>query len=320
MLGRARQAGKSAPRFVDVMGVTFDNLDMQGVTGLIRQNLVEGYGGWVVTPNVDIVRQVWEDADLRGLVGDATLVIVDGAPVEWAGQLAHRVEVNRVAGASLVKPLLAVAEAEHRPVLLLGGRPGSAVAAARSLVGEFPELQINTHCPPLGFEDDRSAWADVFDAVSSTRGGLVFCGLGFPKQERVMRRLSADFPDTWFLGVGGSIDFLAEAIPRAPEWMQRAGVEWVFRLATEPRRLGRRYVVDGIPFGVHLMAWALVQRHGASVAPMAPRVRVERPTRSGGTAPEVIDLRDSVREPQPEPATAVRHASTATGATQARGR
>ena len=89
---------------------------------------------------------------------------------------------------------------------------------------------------------------------------MVLVGLGFPKQERLISLLRSEMPQTWFVGVGISLSFLAGDQPRAPAALQRLGLEWLHRLSHEPRRLFRRYVVHGLPFGFRLLAWALVQR------------------------------------------------------------
>ena len=123
-----------------------------------------------------------------------------------------------------------------------------------------PGLQVDVHCPPFGFEADTAASEAIRIALRNAASDIVFCAFGFPKQERLMARLSPEFPHTWFLGVGASIDFAAGYIPRAPLWMQRAGVEWLFRLATEPRRLAGRYLRDDLPFAIRLLGWAIAYR------------------------------------------------------------
>jgi N-acetylglucosaminyldiphosphoundecaprenol N-acetyl-beta-D-mannosaminyltransferase len=97
-------------------------------------------------------------------------------------------------------------------------------------------------------------------ALEGARPALVLIGLGFPKQERLIRMLRSELPETWFVGVGISLSFVAGEQPRAPAALQRLGLEWMHRLFHEPRRLFKRYVVQGFPFGLRLFAWAMAQR------------------------------------------------------------
>jgi N-acetylglucosaminyldiphosphoundecaprenol N-acetyl-beta-D-mannosaminyltransferase len=285
---------------IDIFGVQFDTLDQAAVVATIMGELRAGRGGWVATPNVDIMRQLKADPELARLVAEASLVIVDGAPIEWAGRAAGHAGVPRVAGASLVGPLISAAALDGVPVLLLGGRPGAGERAAELMRQHMPGLRVGEHCPPYGFEADLTSWAELVRAVAAWEGGVVLCGFGCPKQERLMAELSVLFPGTWFLGIGGTIDFLAGEVRRAPVWVQRVGFEWAFRLVMEPRRLARRYLVDGMPFVVRLLAWAARERmHGRAAGhvevdqPTGPRVAViPAPRRESAPATPVIDRID----------------------------
>lgn len=282
-LGGAMTAATRPPRF-DVMGVEFDAVTEEAVVDRVMAALRAGRGGWIVTPNVDILRQIRRNAQFGAMVRRASLVVVDGAPVQWAGRIAGHGEVQRAPGSNVVGPLIRRAAAEGRPVLLLGGRPGASARAAQLLRAEIPNLRVLEHCPPYGFEGDEGAWSELVAAVRDAEAGVVLCGFGFPKQERLMATMSVLHPQTWFIGVGATIDFLAGEVRRAPAWVQRIGFEWIFRLAMEPRRLARRYLVDGLPFAARMLGWALARRvrplalgSGASVHP----VDLERPALGG---------------------------------------
>ncbi len=100
----------------------------------------------------------------------------------------------------------------------------------------------------------------VREVLLAARPRLVFVGLGFPKQDRLIAALRADLPGAWFVGCGSAIAFTAGSVRRAPEWMQRSGLEWLFRLAAEPGRLARRYLVDDLPFALRLLTVCLLER------------------------------------------------------------
>ena len=105
--------------------------------------------------------------------------------------------------------------------------------------------------------------SEIIQVLSETRPDIVYVALGSPKQEKLIARLRPVLPGAWWLGVGNSFSFLSGEVRRAPVWMQRTGVEWVHRLIQEPRRLFRRYVVDGLPFAARMFAAALRARFGA---------------------------------------------------------
>lgn len=242
-------------------GIPFDPVTEDGAIARIVDGLGSGTGGRVVTPNVDILRQATVDAALGALVGSADLVLADGMPIVWALRLQGSPVPQRVAGSSLAPRLAAAAADGGVGLFLLGGsKPDTAASAARSLAARFPQLRVGSHFPPFGFERDESERRAIEDALTVFGPCLCLCGLGFPKQDLVAADLLRRFPDYWFLGAGATIDFLAGEFRRAPVWMQRSGLEWVYRLSLEPRRLFGRYIVNDAPFASRLLAGSLVTR------------------------------------------------------------
>jgi N-acetylglucosaminyldiphosphoundecaprenol N-acetyl-beta-D-mannosaminyltransferase len=222
-------------------------------------------GGWLVTANLDILRQWHAYPELRELISGADLVVADGMPLIWAGALARSPLPERVAGSTLILSLTAAASEANASVFLLGGNPGTADAAARELVRLSPCARVaGTLCPPFGFDDDPE-WIDrIAQSLDEADPQIVFVGLGFPKQERLIVSLVKRMPHVWFVPCGVSFSFVAGEFHRAPPIVQRLGLEWLHRLVQEPKRLYRRYVVHGIPFGLRLMGSALLARAGAA--------------------------------------------------------
>jgi N-acetylglucosaminyldiphosphoundecaprenol N-acetyl-beta-D-mannosaminyltransferase len=226
-----------------------------------------GRGGWICPTNLDVLRQVVISPELRALVEDADLVVADGMPLLWASRVQGAALPERVAGSSLIHTLSHAAARNGASVFLLGGDPGVAERAAARLRDDIDGLTVcGTHCPPVGFEREPALMAGIEAALRAAQPDVVYVALGFPKQERLIRRLRAEHPSVWFVSVGASFSFVAGEIARAPVWMQRAGLEWVHRLAQEPRRLARRYLVDGIPFLVRVLASAARQRTASEPA------------------------------------------------------
>lgn len=234
---------------------------MHEALDVIAQAIGRGRGGWVITPNLDILRQAERDAWLRDTVNRADLVLADGMPLIWASRLQGTPLPERVAGSTLVVELAKRCAAEGWRLFLLGGAPGAAEAAAAVMVQRDPGLTIaGIHCPPMGFENSPEQMQTIRDRLADARPDVVYVGLGCPKQERLIEAVRDVCPDAWWLGIGISLSFIAGDVARAPRWMQRIGLEWTHRLLQEPGRLARRYLVDGIPFATKLLLGALCAR------------------------------------------------------------
>jgi N-acetylglucosaminyldiphosphoundecaprenol N-acetyl-beta-D-mannosaminyltransferase len=188
-------------------------------------------------------------------------VVADGKPLIWASRIAGTPLPARVCGSDLIWSLSAAMAETGRSVYLLGGEPGTSELAEQVLRERFPTLKIAGRLsPPFGFDKRPGELDEVCDEVIGAAPDLVFAGFGFPKQERVIERLRERMPQTWFMGCGAAIGFVAGVHSRAPGWMQDNGLEWVHRLYLEPRRLMRRYLVDDVPFAARLLAGSVVER------------------------------------------------------------
>ncbi|MCW2698986.1 MAG: N-acetylglucosaminyldiphosphoundecaprenol N-acetyl-beta-D-mannosaminyltransferase [Blastococcus sp.] len=246
---------------VEVGGLPIDPLTEEEVVERVRAELRAGRGGWIATPNVDHLRHAARDPRLAELIRTAQLSVADGAPVVWAARLSGRPIPARVTGADLLWSLSAAAAADGRSVYLLGGEPGVPDRAAEALQLAYPTLKIAGTCsPPRGFELDEGELGTCRDAVVNAAPDLVFVGLGFPKQEQIISGFSGLLPSTWWLGCGAALPFAAGDLQRAPSWMRPLGLEWLFRLAHEPRRLFRRYLREDAPFALALLIGALLTR------------------------------------------------------------
>jgi N-acetylglucosaminyldiphosphoundecaprenol N-acetyl-beta-D-mannosaminyltransferase len=246
---------------VSLLGLEIDAVTEAQAVGTVMRGLAEGRGGAVATPNLHHLRQRTHSPELASIFESADLVVADGQPLVWASRLQGTPLPERVAGSELVWSLAAEAALRGRSVFLLGGAPGACDAAAERLRECYPGLAVaGTNCPPLGFEDDPKELAEIGGRLRDAQPDIVYVALGFPKQERLIARLRSEFPRIWFLGVGYSLTFIADERARAPDWVIRLGLEWAHRLVKEPRRLAKRYVVEGIPFAVRLLARALCSR------------------------------------------------------------
>ena len=246
---------------IELLGVPLHAVSERQVVERIIAALAAGQGGWVVTPNLDHLRRLRRDAGFRELCLGADLRVADGMPLIWASRVQGTPLPERVAGSALIWSLTAAAAAAGRSVFLLGGEPGTADAAAAVLAEQAAGLRVaGTLCPPPGFENEPARVQNIADTLVNTSPDIIYVALGSPKQERLIQRLRPVLPGAWWLGVGISFSFVAGHVRRAPPWMQRLGLEWVHRLVQEPRRLARRYLVQGLPFAGQLMAAAMLNR------------------------------------------------------------
>lgn len=263
---------------VDVMGLDFARLTEAEVVDQVIDRALAGRGYWTVTANLDHLRQVSRDPDIRKLVGEADLVVADGLPIVWASKVAGDPLPERVAGSSMMWSIAETAAERGARLFFLGGSPGAADAAADVLRERFPSVDIaGTLCPPMGFEKSDEELDAIEVALAAARPDLVLVALGFPKQDILIRRLRRTLPQVSFMGIGISLSFVCGEVQRAPKWMQAAGLEWVHRLLQEPGRLFKRYVVHGLPFAGRLMATACGTRIIARSTRRRERVKEPRP-------------------------------------------
>ncbi|MEM6332536.1 MAG: WecB/TagA/CpsF family glycosyltransferase [Planctomycetota bacterium] len=242
-------------------GFDFHAVSESRVISMMLNELEQGRGGTVVTPNLHILRLCCRNQEVADLVKSADIRTADGMPLIWASRMQRTPLPERVAGSSLIYTLPEAAAKRGKSIFFLGGNPGTAEACAAKLKELNPDLEVaGTLCPPYGFDSDPMELSKIYSAVQEAEPDIVFVALGCPKQERLMRSLYRRMPETWFLGVGYSFSFVAGEAVRAPEWVQRLGFEWFHRLTQEPMRLFRRYFVEGIPFFGHMVARSAVKR------------------------------------------------------------
>ena len=206
----------------------------------------DGMCRYVVTPNVDHAVMYQENAQLRAAYESAGLVLADGLPVVLASRILKKPVPERVAGSDLVPAIFdSATESDRLRVYLLGAAPGVADTAAENIHHRWPAVEVvGTYSPPLGFEHDDAENDAIIERVSAAKPDVLVVGLGAPKQELWVYAHREQLQTPVALCVGATIDFLAGEKSRAPRWMQRSGLEWVHRLASDPRRLAGRYARD----------------------------------------------------------------------------
>jgi N-acetylglucosaminyldiphosphoundecaprenol N-acetyl-beta-D-mannosaminyltransferase len=197
---------------------------------------------YVTAAAVNLVMSAREDAAAREALLGATLAVPDGQPLVWALRALGNPSATRVYGPDLMIGFCARAAQRAIPMYLYGGRTPEALALLERRLGErFPGLRIVGGYSPPFRELTAEEEAMVLAAIDASGAAVVWVGTGQPKQEKWMARMRPRLAAPLLVGVGAAFDFHAGLVPQAPPWMQRNGLEWIYRLAREPRRLWRRY-------------------------------------------------------------------------------
>jgi N-acetylglucosaminyldiphosphoundecaprenol N-acetyl-beta-D-mannosaminyltransferase len=201
---------------------------------------------YVTICNVHVVVSASRDAAYREMINSADMATPDGAPVAWMLRRLGFANQPRISGPDLTEALCARCAAENLPVYFYGSTEPTLALLEKALRARFPSLQMSMESPPfraLTAEED----AATVDKINASGAGIVFVGLGCPKQERWIAEHRGRV-NAVMIGVGAAFDFHAGTVPRAPEWMRNNGLEWLHRLASEPRRLWKRYLVTNTLF------------------------------------------------------------------------
>ena len=230
---------------ISIAGIRVDSFTMAEALAKI-EDLVRGRKpSYVVTPNADVVVTLHRDAEFRRIYEGAALVLPDGMTLIWAGLFLGTPFKEKVSGSDLFVEACRRAAEKGWRVFFFGARPGVAKKAAQTLSEMMPGLNVTgTYSPSFGFEKSEEENKRIIEMIRQSKPDIVFVGLGSPKQEKWMDRYKDIIGAPVYVSVGISFDYVAGTVKRAPRWMQRAGLEWSWRLLMEPKRLWKRYLVQ----------------------------------------------------------------------------
>jgi len=254
----------SIPTF-EVLGVRLHGMNLTVATEAVLAALRDRRKGYVCVTGVHGVSEAQEDPDFRRILNAAFLNTTDGMPLVWLGRRVVGPQVDRVYGPDLMLEVFRATQHTVYRHFFYGGAPGVAEELKAKLEARFPGVTIaGTYCPPFRPLNPREE-AELAQLVRDRQPDIFWVGLSTPKQERFMAEYLPKLETTLMFGVGAAFDFHAGRVSQAPRWMQRAGLEWFYRLCREPRRLGRRYLTNN-----PLFVWRLVmQSLGLRKAPPA---------------------------------------------------
>jgi len=233
---------------VNVLGVGVSAIDVERAVSAIGEWIDTRTPRYVCVSGVHGVMESQRDAALLAIHNRAGLVTPDGMPLVWLGRLAGHREMTRVYGPDLLLACCKKSEERGWRHFFYGGGEGVAPLLAQRLCGRFPAMQVaGTYTPPFRALTDDEEFA-VSRMIEDSRADIVWVGLSTPKQERWMAAHVGRLAAPVLIGVGAAFDFHAGLKRQAPRFVQQAGMEWAFRLATEPRRLWRRYLYNNPRF------------------------------------------------------------------------
>lgn len=237
------------PRY-NVVGVGISSLSLAQASAAIVSCRGQLHRGYVCCATAHGLVEAQSDPELRRTYNESWLTTPDGMPLVWLGPRG----VERVYGPDLMLAVCDTGRAVGLRHFLFGGQPDVAETLRERLIARFPGLEIvGTLTPPFGAADAIDP-ALLRAEIARTRPDVIWVGLGSPKQERFMAQHWRELETGVLIGVGAAFDFHSGRVRQAPRWMQRSGFEWLFRLATEPRRLGWRYLRTNPLFVAHVLA------------------------------------------------------------------
>jgi len=232
----------------NVLGVGISVLDLPGALAEIAAAVRERRKGYICVTGVHGVMEAQEDPQFKRILNRAFLCTPDGMPMVWAGKLDNHKEMDRVYGPDLMLEVCAWSKDSGAKHFFYGGADGVADLLARSLKEKFPGLQVaGTFTPPFRPLTEAET-CGLQKMVSESKPDIFWVGLSTPKQEKFMAEFLPKLDATLMVGVGAAFDFHSGRMSQAPRWMQRSGLEWLFRLASEPRRLWKRYLSNNPRF------------------------------------------------------------------------
>ena len=221
---------------IDILSIPIGNVSMEDARNLVFTYIDEGRAASIATANAEMVMRAQSDEELAEILQHADLVVPDGAGVLWAAEQQGKKFKERVTGVDLACSLLQEAAARQTAVYLFGGAPGIAQKAAENIQQRVGRLNVvGTHSGFFNADEEK----EIIEEIRSKKTRILLVALGVPKQEKWIHEHLYELGPCVCMGVGGTFDVLAGKAGRAPAWMQKHRLEWLYRLAKEPTRWKR---------------------------------------------------------------------------------
>lgn len=227
------------------MNTYVDNVTLDEAVAHIENCIKCRKIGHVITPNVDQIIRIEHDRYFKEICDNAELLLVDGTPLIWIAKWYGHPIKQKICGSDLVPYLCDIAAKKGYSVFLLGAAEGVAAKAAKNLQAKYLGLKIaGTYSPPYGFEKDEIELAKINQILLESKADLLFVGMGVPKQDIFIYENMKKYKIPMSFSIGATIDFEAGEQKRAPSWINKIGMEWLYRFFQDPQRMFKRYFID----------------------------------------------------------------------------
>ena len=256
--------GNALARRIEVGQVVVHDISKQQLLLTIESSLANEHGLSIVTPNLQFNQVIRKFGEIAELVESADLAICDSRFLQLIIKIGYNEHLERLSGASVFEWVLDLASSKNADLAIIGGSKSAHSSLKIRIESEFSGIPSATFFDgEISLPPTSTELSAVNACLNTTKPQIVILALGFPKQEYLAQVLRAKYPETIFLSLGAGIDYSSGLKVRAPLIIQMAGLEWLWRLISEPRRLFRRYVVDGFPEAAYLLVWAMRKRLGS---------------------------------------------------------
>lgn len=257
--GVSKFEGLAERERVPVVSLLVDIVDYETAIARLADLVAVGDGGYVCCATVHMAMEAFDDPVFRDIVNSASIVTPDGMPLVWMQRLQGKGQASQVRGPSLMPKLLAFAAKKGLTVGFHGGSEQVLAGVQKRAIAEFPGLKIAYIYSPPFREITQPENAETIARLNGSTTQILFVGLGCPKQERWMDAHRGN-TNAVMIGVGAAFDFYAGAAAESPTWLRKLGLEWFFRLFSEPKRLWRRYLILNPRFIWHALLQLATKR------------------------------------------------------------
>lgn len=231
-----------------------DNISMDEAIRKIENKISKREKSYVVAVNVDVAVKIENDAELKSIIDNADIALVDGKPLIWISKIHKKAIKHKISGSDLVPKLCEISAIKGYSLFILGGKDGVAELAKKNIEKEYHNVKIvGTYSPVPGFERDNEELTRINCMINEVKPDILIVCLGCPKQEKWISNNYTKYDACVSICAGATVDFMAGSIKRAPKWMSNCGLEWLYRFMQEPRRLFKRYFIDD--FKVFKLIW-----------------------------------------------------------------